>query len=124
MKDEIVNAMSARDFLSQTELMAAAAEECSKLVCSLLQLRRVMDDTNPIPVNYCDAVRGVNADWAGLQLAMMQLSCLDDLKIMSTMHVKNGRWLGKLIRKRKEEDELEKANRIYDKYSKEKRYGG
>ena len=92
-----------RDLLTQPELMAQAAEECMELGHALLQLRRAIDDENPTRVSYVEAVRNVNEEWADVKLCMNQLTCIDNLMVMSVMHIKNARWMSHLIRHRRKE---------------------
>lgn len=116
MIEEYESIVNARDLLPQSELMVAAAEKSAKLAQELLQFRRVIDDTNPTRKPYSVQVVKVNRAWAELKLCMTQLSSIiDEVKVLNIMHVENAVWTGRLIRKRKELDELAESKVAYDK---------
>ena len=58
--------VKARDLLPQAEIMAQAAENCTRLAGALLRMRRVLDDTNPAGTNFHRAAERINDEFAAL----------------------------------------------------------
>jgi hypothetical protein len=96
----------ARDLLTQPEIMAQAAENCTRLASALLKMRRVLDDTNPAGTSFARAADKVNEEYAAVMMCMKQLSCIDGVKMMERMYTEHANWIGRLIHKRNEEDRL------------------
>ena len=55
------------ELLSQTEVLAQMAEEASELAQAALKLRRVLDGTNPTPVNKNEATDNLLEELADVQ---------------------------------------------------------
>lgn len=106
--------VKARDLLPQAEIMAQAAENCTRLAGALLRMRRVLDDTNPAGTNFHRAAERINDEYAALMICMKQISCVDNMKVVDQMFKKHAQWVNILIKRRQENDEVRESNRRYD----------
>lgn len=85
------------DFMSQEELLIQLAEEAAELSHAALKLRRVMDGTNPTPVSYANAVKGLNEEIADVRLCLEQIHCTNENVIRDIRNSKLARWIMRLI---------------------------
>lgn len=86
------------DRLPQEELLAQLAEEAAELAHAALKLRRVLDGTNPTPVDYPTAVSSILEEVADVQLLIYLLDLeRNPDEIVETMDRKLLRWQSRLI---------------------------
>lgn len=89
------------------ELLAGLAEEAAELAQAALKLRRVIDGTNPTPVDYNTAQGKVLEETADVLLYLGALRLIDAVdvspgdgeKIQSYLCEKRNRWLARLREK-------------------------
>lgn len=87
-----------KDRLSQAELLAQLAEEASELTHAALKIRRVLDGTNPTPVDFPTALSAIKEEVADVQLLIQLLGLNGEPgELEAIMNHKLLRWQGRLI---------------------------
>lgn len=96
MNEKSERPRTVKDYLPTWELLAMVAEEAAELAQAALKLRRTLDDLNPTPVTFGEAVGKLNEEWADVLLCMRQINLIDEPMVYSIMQKKHERWLTRL----------------------------